>query len=632
MKKQLPIANAKAHQTLMRNAEYSIFRSDLLRKLLDPRIDMNYECGYPDKVSAADYHEMYEREGIARRTVGVYPKECWAMNPTIYEQEEPQDTEFENAVNALVQRRMLWHFMERVDILSGIGRFGILLLGLNDGQDLAMPAAGINVRGEPEGSPKTELLYLRAFDESVVTIASSEPDKTNPRYGFPLMYNVNYFDETTGISVTGAVHWSRVIHIADNRSMSEIYGTPRMLPVYNRLLDVRKILSGSGEMFWKGAFPGYSLEVNPDQRDVELDADALREEFQNYQMGLQRYLALTGVSAKSLSPQVADPRGHIEAHMENIAITLNIPKRILWGSERGELSSGQDAKAWNKRLAGRQSGYLNPMVLEPVITRLIYLGVLPETKEKTEWGTPVFTIDWPDMNTVTDQEKAGVAVTKTDALAKYVAGGVNQLVPPMEFYTQIMGMTEEEAEALVDAGEAQALEQNEEIPEGEDSEAVSSEEDEEVVVDDTKNGKPVRNSQGAAKPIRPFVGNGGAGSGNFRHSGRPGEIGGLGGGSVPQTKTKTIQISTSDAKKLSSRFSRGNQQEALQSAAKASISSGQPRYVYATRSGLQIVDSAPDLPKGEKYIRVTAQKNESGYAIILDDFERPFRDEGNSIA
>lgn len=507
----------------------SLIRSDLIKQLLDPRIDMNYECGYPTTISAADYHLMYSREGLAKRVVSVYPSGCWSMPPEVYEGEEPSETEFESALKDLDEQRLLWHFMGRADELSGVGRFGILLLGLDDGQPLNMPADGINERGERDGNPSAKLLYLRAFDESVVTIASSEQDRTNPRFGFPLIYNVNFFDEATGSSLSCPVHWSRVLHVADNRRMSEVFGHPRMEPVYNRLLDIRKILSGSGEMFWKGAFPGYSLEVNPDLKDVELDSDSLRDEMQNYQMGLQRYLALTGVSAKSLAPQVADPTNHINAQVENIAITLGIPKRVLEGSERGELASGQDAKAWNGRLAHRQEAYLSPMVVRPFITRLVQLGVLPETKETTEWGDPVFTVEWPDLNTVTDLEKADVAGKRTEALAKFVGGNVESIVPLEMFLTHIMEMSEEEVQVIVEAAEKQALETEKQIP---DEGQVQPKPLPPGVGQQAPAPKPARKFGGGAKqgaiPFERPVTHGGPGSGNFGHSGRPGEVGGSG--------------------------------------------------------------------------------------------------------
>jgi hypothetical protein len=46
-------------------------RRELLKSLLDPRRDINYECGYPETetISVRDYKQMYERESVGTRVV-----------------------------------------------------------------------------------------------------------------------------------------------------------------------------------------------------------------------------------------------------------------------------------------------------------------------------------------------------------------------------------------------------------------------------------------------------------------------------------------------------------------------------------------------------------------------------------
>ena len=432
-------------------------RSALFSSMLDMEgRDLNRECGYPDIIQPADYREMYDREGVARRIVACLPSESWPMDPDIYETEDPSETEFEKELTALVDKFNLFHYLQRIDILSGIGRFGLLLLGIDDGKSLREPAEGVDAGGRKAGNAKHFLLYLRAFDESVVTVVSTEQDIANPRYGLPTAYNIAFQDEGMSTGITEQVHWTRVIHVADGREMSEVYGTPRLQSVFNRLLDMRKILSGSGEMFWRGAFPGFSFEVNPEiaEQGVDLDPADMREEFEKYANGLQRYLALTGVSAKSLSPQVSDPTGHLEANLKNIAIALGIPFRILFGSEQAQLASGQDVRTWAKRIEYRQTKYLEPMLIRPFIDRLIAFGVLPEPKE--------YIIEWPDLINYTDEDKARVAAVRTTALAQYVQGGVDQLIPPRPYLLTVVGMTQEEVDAIMEEAEQYQGEQEEE--------------------------------------------------------------------------------------------------------------------------------------------------------------------------
>ena len=459
----------RAESQLIENA--TLLRSQMLTKLFDNRRDIDVECGYPKSISITQYDTLYQREGIAQRVVSILPEDSWSEDPSIYETEDPdQVTEFESVWNELVDEKNLFHYLHRVDELSGVGRFGILLMGFNDGETLDQPIAGVNERGEAtgEGSQNLELIYLRAFSERDVVIKNRETDPSNPRFGQPILYTVTFQESigpytsrdsnivsrdkstTTAVTVDREVHWTRVIHIADNRKTSEIYGTPRMKPVFNRLYDIRKVLSGSGEMFWKGAFPGYSFELSPEavEDGAVIDSETLREEFENYSNGLQRYLALTGLSAKSLAPQVSDPKDHVNTQLRVIAITLGVPYRIFLGTEEAKLASVQDVVTWNKRINKRQDKYLTPLVIRPFVDRLIDLGVLPAPAEENG-----YTVSWPDLNAPTDKDKADNAKIKAEALAKYLAGGVDTLIPPTEWLTIVMGMDQQEVDQIMKAAQ-----------------------------------------------------------------------------------------------------------------------------------------------------------------------------------
>lgn len=442
-----------------------LLRSQLLQKMLDPRRDIDNECGYPKEISTAQYKLLYDREGIANRVVRILPEECWRISPTVYETEDPEDkTEFEKAFDNLELTNHIWHYLRKVDELSGVGRFGILLLGLDDGANLSEPAPGINPdTGEPiPGERSARLLYLRAFEEHFVQIASSETDTRSPRFGKPKMYNINFVFDST---IEGAqrkdtkVHWTRVIHVADNTGNSEVFGVPRIQIVYNRMYDLRKILGGSGEMFWKGGFPGISLESLPDV-ETEFDIASIREQMTNYQNGLQRYLALQNITAKSLAPVLTDgPDKYFGMQIDAVCIAIGVPKRIFLGSERGELASGQDAETWNNRLMKRQRDYLSPMLVAETVNRFIALGVLPSptTPADDEEG-PGYVIEWPDLNSQTDEKKAENAKTVSEAIAKYLMAGGDALIPPMEFLTLVLGFEDRVANQILEAAEQRLAE------------------------------------------------------------------------------------------------------------------------------------------------------------------------------
>ncbi len=443
----------------------SMSRTALFKKLIDPRRDINAECGYPNNLTIEDYKLMYDREGIATRVVSLFPQESWSEDPLVIEDEEAEPTEFETAWTELERERQLFSYMMRIDELSGIGRFGILLLGFDDGGDLNEPVDGINEQGLKVGNPQHKLLYLRPFDESSVKVKSTEGDRGNPRYGRPTMYVIAFKDDKTkdknrntigegayvSSGVEQSVHWTRVIHIADNLKSSEVYGVPRMQTLFNRLYDLRKIVSGSGEMFWKGAFPGYAFELDPNSKPPVPGSDedkAMKEQIASWQDGLQRVIQVQGVTVNSLEPQISDPSNHFEVQVAYISIAMGVPKRIFMGAERGELASSQDQKAHNKRVARRQKKYLTPYIVRAVIDRLINLGVLPEPKQ--------YDVKWPDLDTPSNKDKAEVLKAQMEAYAKYVQGDVDMLIPPEALFKMFVGMDEDQIKEIMKlAGERQ---------------------------------------------------------------------------------------------------------------------------------------------------------------------------------
>jgi len=425
-----------------------------LRKLLDPRRDIDQECGHPESVSIDDYKKLFLRGDVAARVVELLPEETWSTDPEVFETEDKSETEFEARFKELNDRIPLFTYLQRIDILSGIGRFGVLLLGMDDGLPLATAVEGVSPQGDMSETPsERKLLYVRSFDESLVQVASLETNLTNPRYGLPKSYNLTFADAVTGwetptLNLTSqVVDWTRIIHVADNRMDSEVYGLPRMQKVVNRLLDLRKIAGGSGEMFWKGGFPGISMETHPTlDEDFDFDADATKEQVEAYMNGLQRYIGTVGMTAKSLMPNVADPTPHLELQLKLIAVAMGVPMRIFTGSERGELASSQDAIAWNQRINRRREKYVDPFILRPLLDRLIGIGALPRPAEP-------YQIEWKDLNSPSEEVQATVAEKRTNALGKYVQSGSDILMPPFHYLTLILGMEEDEANAVIKAAE-----------------------------------------------------------------------------------------------------------------------------------------------------------------------------------
>lgn len=487
-------------------------------KLLDLKADINNECGYPDDITPQEYQEMYDREGVATRVVQVLPEESWRLAPEIYETEGKDETGFEIRWKELETKFHIFSYLKRADILSGIGRFGILIIGIDDGKPLDQPVDGIDpTTGISNNTTQTrELLYLKALPESAVTVADVEFSVNSPRYGLPTKYNVQFVEYAPGGQNSNisskSVHWTRVVHLTDNRDSSEVYGVPRMKPVYNRLVDIRKTLGGSTQMFWKGGFPGTSYEQIPEFAEIgmtEPEKADMKQQIKDFRDGLQRDLFLKGITAKQFQMQVADPTGQMKNLLNAIAVTYGIPLRIFMGSEEAKLASSQDTANWNGRVGTRREVYLSPYVVRGFVDRLMDMGVMAKVEE--------YFVFWPDLNTYTEKEKADAALVKTQAMAQYVSSGAEALIVPKHFLTMVLDFTDAEATAIED--EATNNIRNELSQQQIDQEAQQKFLDQQKVAQ--------RKQTIKENPQQQL---GGEGSGNFDHEGRPGEVGGSGEG------------------------------------------------------------------------------------------------------
>jgi len=571
-------------------------RREILNRLIDPRRNIEAECGYPqngDWIPPQLYQNLYDREPIAARVVDVFPKEAWQTTPSVFESEKKGKTPFDQAWKELSKQLRgekcfyqdeigspVWDYLKRANILSGIGSFGIILLGLDDGGSLDQPVIsaelaaqaanqkrktkrkiswqammalnkqvamerpqtvmfkpvklkgrdleGVEVEreivtneqasarnahlvaaaklwakkdktltanavdsvapaviqpgygrgvpadddwvmrqyaevgtealyqpagfsplgpGEEHKSGPPKLLFLRVFPESLVQIVQYESNSRSPRFGQPVRYLVTLNDprdQHAGIGLALAtvyVHWTRIIHIADNLESSEAIGVPRMRPVLNRLIDLQKLYGGSAEMYWRGAFPGLVAESQPGS-DIVTDMADMRNQLENWTNSLQRAMATAGWTFRMLSPTVVDPGSQINVQLEAICIKMGIPKRVFMGSERGELASSQDDSAWNDRLREYRDNYITPRIITPFVDRLIAVGVLPEPKG--------YSIKWEDLESHDEQTKAQIAATTVGTLASYANGGVETVLPLRRLYTDVLKMEDSQADAIID--------------------------------------------------------------------------------------------------------------------------------------------------------------------------------------
>jgi len=427
----------------LRLNSYLVRRADLagaLGKSFSGERDTYTSFGYPKEVEYEQILNFYEREGLATRAVDIVSEKTWARRPVLLEGEDAKIDKdddpgpLQKAFNQLVSDLDLWTAFVQADKDCGMSRFVLLFLG--------MPG---NPAEEVPGN-KQKISYVSVHDEGSAEVDETSiiTDPESERFGLPERYLV-IVDEKKQQKVP--VHWTRVVHIREGqakRDYSRVYGVPRLKKVLNRLYDLEKVVGGGSEAFWQLIHRGMALSAKdgmnmPDPGSTEYIA--LQDEIDEYFHGLRRYMRLVGMDIQDLGGQAVDSSGQFDVVVTYISGSLGIPKRILMGSERGELASSQDIANFADTIESHQQDFAEPRVLRPFIARLGELGVLQVPEQ--------YTVHWPGLFQLTDLEKAELANTVAGALVTASGGAPETIMPPREFARRYLDYTpspEDEAE------------------------------------------------------------------------------------------------------------------------------------------------------------------------------------------
>lgn len=426
------------------------------------RRDIEAACGYVKNLEFADYWDLYDRTDVATRVVETYPDFTWLQNPEIYEKEDSKETKFERDWQAHTEECLPFGELRKLDILAGIGKFGLLVMGVNDGGSLESPLLPMTATATRHRS----ITYYRAYTEGEVKITTWDDNPQSLRYGLPLMYEVrpNHGQQSYTVSprleqgsktndggninepFSGSfkVHYSRCLHFADNALCGSVWGVERLRRVFNRMSDIVKVVGGSAEMFWQGAFSGIAFEMDAESEVSDTAKAAMKDDIDKYINNLQRTILLQGVKANPLSPSIASPKDHLDVQLTLISIASRIPKRILSGSEMGKLSSTQDAENWDLQITTRRTNVATPSLMKPYVAFCIRNGIVrpPVLSDKA------FFIEWPAMSELSTVDKAKSADNFTTALETYCSKALYKAIKFADYLYYVWGFSSREARAL----------------------------------------------------------------------------------------------------------------------------------------------------------------------------------------
>lgn len=398
----------EAHRSQATDASFVRSLSLLERAALSRRAGLTFQgardvsgsLGYLDNIAYADYLLRFERNGIATRMVDVYPKATWKGGAQLVEDDNPEVvTAFEAAWAELEQRLKIWSVLRRADVISGVGHYGVVLIGAPGVASTELP----RLRAQ-------DILYLSVYGEGDARIESLVVDAKSPRYALPDAYTLTRRQPlgagSAKVPAPLRVHHTRVLHVAEGLLDDEVYAQPRLKAGWNRLDDLDKVAGGGSEAFWLRAHPGYTVsfdkEMDPPPSQAEIDA--ARTHAEEFAHSLRRTVAARGIEFEAVGAEVANFDKQVESLLSLLSASCSpapIPKRLLLGSEMGELASSQDKHNFDGRVMDRRLDFAGPWVVRPLVDRLVAQGALPEPAQYDVW--------WPEILNLDEEQRAKVA-------------------------------------------------------------------------------------------------------------------------------------------------------------------------------------------------------------------------------
>jgi hypothetical protein len=408
--------------------------------------DIYEALGYKTLLTYQDFVLRYDRQDIAKAVIDRPAIATWQGDLFITDSNKGEDTALEKKWKELDDKFSFKSIFLRADKCAGLGKYGVLLLGLDDTrttEDFRNPAR--------VGS---KLLYLRPFGQGSAIVNDYVIETTDPRYGLPLNYGITVQQAEQGNSMSITVHYSRVVHIVDDIVESEIEGSPRLEAVFNRLMDLEKLVGGDAEMFWRGARPGYSGVAGKDYQVTDATMTDLKDQVDEFEHNLRRILISEGIDLKALAQQIADPATHVDVQIQMIAAATGIPKRVLVGTERGELSSAQDALEYKIYVKSRREDFAELRIVRPFVNSLIALKILP-----TPNGGK-YTVKWSDLFAVSEADRVKIGLDRSSALKNYTSSPTAEAVmSPEDFLKYGLGLQPDDITSVKDGMNTGILEE-----------------------------------------------------------------------------------------------------------------------------------------------------------------------------
>lgn len=448
--------NGAISEQLSRNALSGMGYGQNASKQFDGKRDLYSVLGY-DTTSQITFHDhwgRYQRFGPASALVDRFVASTWQSMPDVEDDgRRDTETEFEQDVAKLLSGEALYdetmpgaelrrgpvEALTLTDTFATVGHYSLLFIGFADGEGVSLEDP-IERNQFSDEELSDAVSYLRPLNESQVVDVDTVDNPADPRNNLPESYEIR-FDSTSDAET---VHHTRLIHVPQGVRTSTLKGTPWMLKGWNRFDDLAKLLGGSAEMAWQGAFPGAVLTPPTDADGVPVtfddDGEGAQKQVDQWRHGLDRFMRLTG-NLEMLDPSVADVSPHIEMQFQALAAAYDIPLSIYRGNETGERATTEDRREWASTIGGRRRQFGEDRLLRPLINRFRYAGAVAEPEGDD------FAFNWQSLNELTEQEWAEIRKTNAQAMKAGTGGNISQYMTEEEVRTEFADLPPERGSA-----------------------------------------------------------------------------------------------------------------------------------------------------------------------------------------
>lgn len=351
-------------------------------------IYMDY--GYPCELQFFNYWNMYKRFGIAKNVVELPVKTGWITPPTI---EAPEA--FIKELDTLNRRINLWTRFRGLDNRQRIGRYAGMFMRVRDDKEPKEP-----LEGTFQANALVEMMPLY---ESQLRVSQTDTEPKSDTFGQPILIEysqgaIGSKNEQVNSSIT--IHASRIVFVSEGSDNNWIYGESVLEPVYNSLMDLRKIIGGGAEGFYKNAAQNAFFNLkNPEKvSGFQSKLDSFSEQYTEFnQDRFKKALWGPGMDMKMMQTTLVNPKDFFMNALNDVAAGADpvIPATILIGQQTGRLASNEDSRHFLSGVQSRREDF------QTVLTRanldwLIKFGFLPKND---------YEVIWDDLLARSDTEK-----------------------------------------------------------------------------------------------------------------------------------------------------------------------------------------------------------------------------------